>query len=86
MHWRLRGSNAISTRSSAQSRCDTLTPSRSGTDMSEVLLSFSESKVRIQYTSHIEKYVIDYIDAFHTNKLKQILYVVHPGFGQDMPA
>ena len=32
MHWRLRGSNAISTRSSAQRRCDTLTPSRSGTD------------------------------------------------------
>ena len=26
------------------------------------------------------------IDAFHTNKLKQILYAEHPGFGQDMPA
>ena len=38
MHWRLRGSNAISSRSSAQRRCDTLAPSRSGTDMSDMLL------------------------------------------------
>ena len=42
VHWRLCGYNAISTRSPAQSRCDTLTPSRSGTDMSEMLLSFSD--------------------------------------------
>ena len=26
------------------------------------------------------------INAFHSYKLKQILLVVHPGFGQDMPA
>ena len=26
------------------------------------------------------------INVFHPYKLKQILLVVHPGFGQDMPA
>ena len=29
---------------------------------------------------------IIFINAFHSYKLKQILLVVHPGFGQDMPA
>ena len=46
---------------------------------------------RLESTLGIVSYYTCYylyysIDAFHTNKLKQILYVVHPGFGQDMPA